>query len=164
MGTLQNGSNRLFRPRLLQRREAQRASTCAFRGIISIRTDRNVYPRATSWLNAQKKPHIGCSAHFGLITCRLNTALEALAEGFLKLPSQLLFIQPCVAARIAEKKNRTVCNTLKELNDPAVLFFLTRYSPTSNLSRTALNCQKVIAETNGLSKAATSGTSFRDYS
>ena len=89
-----------------------------------------------------------CITHAGL-----NTALEALAEGVPQVAIPVTVDQPGVAARIAEKKAGLFV-PLKELNVSRLTLLLDQVLTDSTYRDNARNFQKVIAETNGLSKAA----------
>jgi MGT family glycosyltransferase len=86
-----------------------------------------------------------CITHAGL-----NTALEALAQGVPQVAIPVTVDQPGVAARIAEKKT----GLFVPLNVSRLTLLLDQVLSDSTYRDNARNFQKVIAETNGLSKAA----------
>jgi UDP:flavonoid glycosyltransferase YjiC (YdhE family) len=79
--------------------------------------------------------------------------LEALAQGVPQVAIPVTVDQPGVAARIAEKKTGLFV-PLKELNVSRLTLLLDQVLNDSTYRDNARNFQKVIAETNGLSKAA----------
>ena len=89
-----------------------------------------------------------CITHAGL-----NTALEALAQGVPQVAIPVTSDQPGVAARIAEKKTGLFV-PLKELTASRLSLLLDQVLNDSTYRDNAHYFQKVIAETNGLSKAA----------
>jgi zeaxanthin glucosyltransferase len=89
-----------------------------------------------------------CITHAGL-----NTALEALGQGVPQIAVPVTVDQPGVAARIAEKKTGLVVS-LKELTAYRLSLLLDQALNDSTYRDNARHFQKVIAETNGLSKAA----------
>jgi UDP:flavonoid glycosyltransferase YjiC (YdhE family) len=89
-----------------------------------------------------------CITHAGL-----NTVLEALAHGVPQVAIPITVDQPGVAARIAEKKTGLVVS-LKELTPSRLSLVLDQVLNDSTYRIKARYFQKVIAETNGLSKAA----------
>jgi zeaxanthin glucosyltransferase len=89
-----------------------------------------------------------CITHAGL-----NTVLEALAHGVPQVAIPITVDQPGVAARIAEKKTGLVVS-LKELTPSRLSLLLDQVLNDSIYRDNARYFQKVIAETNGLSKAA----------
>jgi len=89
-----------------------------------------------------------CITHAGL-----NTVLEALAHGVPQVAIPITVDQPGVAARIAEKKTGLVVS-LKELTPTRLSLVLDQVLNDSTYRDKVRYFQKVIAETNGLSKAA----------
>ena len=89
-----------------------------------------------------------CITHAGL-----NTVLEALAQGVPQVAIPVTVDQPGVAARIAEKKTGLFV-PLKELSVSRLSDRLDQVLSDSTYRDNARYFQKVIAETNGLSKAA----------
>jgi len=89
-----------------------------------------------------------CITHAGL-----NTALEALAQGVPQVAIPVTTDQPGVAARIAEKRTGLFV-PLKELTASRLSLLLDQVLSDSTYRDNARYFQKVIAETNGLSKAA----------
>jgi zeaxanthin glucosyltransferase len=89
-----------------------------------------------------------CITHAGL-----NTALEALAQGVPLVAIPVTVDQPGVAARITEKKTGLFV-PLKELTASRLSLLLDPVLNDSTYRDNAHYFQKVIAETNGLSKAA----------
>jgi UDP:flavonoid glycosyltransferase YjiC (YdhE family) len=79
--------------------------------------------------------------------------LEALAQGVPQVAIPVTVDQPGVAARIAEKKTGLFV-PLKELNTSRLTLLLDQVFNDSTYRDNARYFQKVIAETNGLSKAA----------
>jgi zeaxanthin glucosyltransferase len=79
--------------------------------------------------------------------------LEALAQGVPQVAIPITVDQPGVAARIAEKKTGLVVS-LKELTPSRLSLLLDQVLNDSTYRDKARYFQKVIAETNGLSKAA----------
>ena len=89
-----------------------------------------------------------CITHAGL-----NTALETLAQGVPQVAIPVTVDQPGVAARIAEKKTGLAV-PLKELTVSRLSLLLDQVLNDSTYRDNARYFQKVIAKTNGLSKAA----------
>jgi zeaxanthin glucosyltransferase len=89
-----------------------------------------------------------CITHAGL-----NTTLEALAQGVPQVALPVSLDQPGVAARIAEKRTG-LSVPLKELTASRLSLLLDQVLNDSTYRNSARYFQKVIAETNGLSKAA----------
>jgi zeaxanthin glucosyltransferase len=89
-----------------------------------------------------------CITHAGL-----NTTLEALAQGVPQVAVPVSLDQPGVAARIAEKRTGLFV-PLKELTASRLSLLLDQVLNDSTYRDNARYFQKVIAETNGLSKAA----------
>ena len=89
-----------------------------------------------------------CITHAGL-----NTVLEALAQGVPQVAIPVTVDQPGVAARIAEKKTGLFV-PLKELTVSRLSLLLDQVLNDSTYRDNARYFQKVIAEINGLSKAA----------
>src|SRR5258708_15690481 len=90
-----------------------------------------------------------CITHGGL-----NTVLESLAQGVPQVAIPVTVDQPGVAARIAEKKTGLFV-PLKELNVSRLTLLLDQVLNDSTYRDNARNFQKVIAETNELSKPPT---------
>ena len=89
-----------------------------------------------------------CITHAGL-----NTVLESLAQGVPQVAIPVTVDQPGVAARIAEKKTGTFV-PLKELSVSRLSLLLEQVLSDSTYRDNARYFQKVIAETDGLSRAA----------
>jgi zeaxanthin glucosyltransferase len=89
-----------------------------------------------------------CITHGGL-----NTVLESLAQGVPQVAIPVTVDQPGVAARIAEKKTGRYV-PLKELSESRLSLLLDQVLNDSTYRHRARYFQKVIAETDGLSKAA----------
>ena len=89
-----------------------------------------------------------CITHAGL-----NTVLESLAQGVPQVAIPVTVDQPGVAARIAEKKTGLFV-PLKELSVSRLSILLEQALGDSTYRDNARYFQKVIAETDGLSRAA----------
>ena len=89
-----------------------------------------------------------CITHAGL-----NTVLECLAQGVPQVAIPVTVDQPGVAARIVEKKTG-LSVPLKELSESRLSLLLDQVINDSTYRHSARYFQKVIAETDGLSKAA----------
>jgi zeaxanthin glucosyltransferase len=89
-----------------------------------------------------------CITHGGL-----NTVLECLAQGVPQVAIPVTVDQPGVAARIAEKKTGLHV-PLKELSEFRLSLLLEQVINDSTYRHSARYFQKVIAETDGLSKPA----------
>jgi MGT family glycosyltransferase len=89
-----------------------------------------------------------CITHAGL-----NTVLESLAQGVPQVAIPVTVDQPGVAARIAEKKTGMFV-PLKELSLSRLSLLLEQVLGDSTYGDNARYFQKVIAETDGLSRAA----------
>jgi MGT family glycosyltransferase len=89
-----------------------------------------------------------CITHAGL-----NTVLESLAQGVPQVAIPVTVDQPGVAARIAEKKSGMFV-PLKELSVSRLSLLLEQVLSDSTYRDNARYFQKVIAETDGLSRAA----------
>jgi MGT family glycosyltransferase len=89
-----------------------------------------------------------CVTHGGL-----NTVLECLAQGVPQVAIPVTVDQPGVAARIAEKKTGLYV-PLKELSESRLSLLLDQVINDCTYRQSARYFQKVIAETDGLSKAA----------
>jgi len=89
-----------------------------------------------------------CITHAGL-----NTVLESLTQGVPQVAIPVTVDQPGVAARIAEKKTGLYV-PLKELSESRLSLLLDQVLNDSTYCHSARYFQKVIAETDGLSKAA----------
>ena len=89
-----------------------------------------------------------CITHAGL-----NTVLESLAQGVPQVAIPVTVDQPGVAARIAEKKSGMFV-PLKELSVSRLSLLLEQVLSDSTYRDNARSFQKVIAETDGLSRAA----------
>jgi zeaxanthin glucosyltransferase len=83
----------------------------------------------------------------------LNTVLESLAQGVPQVAIPVTVDQPGVAARIAEKKVG-VSVPLKELSESRLSLLLDQVLNGPTYRHNARYVQKVIAQTDGLSKAA----------
>ena len=89
-----------------------------------------------------------CITHGGL-----NTVLESLAQGVPQVAIPVTVDQPGVAARIAEKKTGLYV-PLKELSESRLSLLLDQLLNDATYRHRARYFRKVIAETDGLSKAA----------
>jgi zeaxanthin glucosyltransferase len=89
-----------------------------------------------------------CVTHAGL-----NTALECLTQGVPMVAIPITNDQPGVAARIAEKKTGLVV-PLNDLTASRLSLLVDKVLNDSTYRDNACYFQKLIAETNGLSKAA----------
>jgi zeaxanthin glucosyltransferase len=89
-----------------------------------------------------------CITHAGL-----NTVLECLAQGVPQVAIPVSLDQPGVAARIAQKKTGRVV-PLKELTAARLSLLLDSVVNDPTYRDNARHFQRVIAETDGLSKAA----------
>jgi MGT family glycosyltransferase len=89
-----------------------------------------------------------CITHAGL-----NTVLESLGQGVPQVAIPVTVDQPGVAARIAEKKTGLFV-PLKKLTVSRLSLLLDQVLNEPTYRDNARNFQKVIAETNGLSRAA----------
>jgi zeaxanthin glucosyltransferase len=89
-----------------------------------------------------------CITHGGL-----NTVLESLAQGVPQVAIPVTVDQPGVAARIAEKKTGLYV-PLKELSESRLSLLLDQVLNDATYRHRARYFRKVIAETDGLSKAA----------
>jgi MGT family glycosyltransferase len=89
-----------------------------------------------------------CITHAGL-----NTVLESLAQGVPQVAIPVTVDQPGVAARIAEKKTGMFV-PLKELSLSRLSILLEQVLNDSTYRDNARYFQRVIAETDGLSRAA----------
>jgi zeaxanthin glucosyltransferase len=153
MGTLQNGLTDVFRTIT-----AATAKHKGFQLVLSIGDQidpEQIGPLPSSTIAVKRAPQLEllkrasvCITHAGL-----NTALEALAQGVPQVAIPVTVDQPGVAARIAEKKTGLFV-PLKELNASRLTLLLDQVLTDSTYRDNARNFQKVIAETNGLSKAA----------
>jgi len=153
MGTLQNGLTDVFR--------TVTAATAKHKGlqlVLSVGDQidpEQIGPLPSNTILVKRAPQLEllkrasvCITHAGL-----NTALEALAQGVPQVAIPVTVDQPGVAARIAEKKAGLFV-PLKELNVSRLTLLLDQVLTDSTYRDNARNFQKVIAETNGLSKAA----------
>ena len=153
MGTLQNGLTDVFR--------TVTAATAKHKGlqlVLSVGDQidpEQIGPLPSNTILVKRAPQLEllkrasvCITHAGL-----NTALEALAQGVPQVAIPVTVDQPGVAARIAEKKTGLFV-PLKELNASRLTLLLDQVLTDSTYRDNARNFQKVIAETNGLSKAA----------
>jgi zeaxanthin glucosyltransferase len=153
MGTLQNGLTDVFRTIT-----AATAKHKGFQLVLSIGDQidpEQIGPLPSNTIAVKRAPQLEllkrasvCITHAGL-----NTALEALAQGVPQVAIPVTVDQPGVAARIAEKKTGLFV-PLKELNASRLTLLLDQVLTDSTYRDNARNFQKVIAETNGLSKAA----------
>jgi MGT family glycosyltransferase len=89
-----------------------------------------------------------CITHAGL-----NTVLESLSQGVPQVAIPVSLDQPGVAARIAEKKTGLFM-PVKDLTVSRVSLLLDQVLKDSTYRDNARHYQKVIAEINGVSKAA----------
>ena len=153
MGTLQNGLERVFRA-IAEAATAHRnvQLVLSIGGYLDLDQigplpDNAVVVRHAPQLELLKGASV-CITHAGL-----NTVLEALAQGVPLVAIPITVDQPGVAARIAEKKTGLVVS-LKELTSARLSLALDQVLNDSTYRDKARYFQKVIAETNGLSKAA----------
>jgi zeaxanthin glucosyltransferase len=153
MGTLMNGKADVFR--------AITAATAKRKGlqlVLSVGDQldpEQIGPLPTNTILVKRAPQLellkrasACITHAGP-----NTVLEALAQGVPQVAIPISFDQPGVAARIAQKKTGLFV-PLKELTVSRLSLLLDRVLTDSTYRNNARYFQNVIAETNGLSKAA----------
>src|SRR6266403_578991 len=153
MGTLMNGLPDVFRTIT-----AGTAKPKGFQLVLSVGDQldpEQIGPTPSNTILVKRAPQLEllkrasvCITHAGL-----NTALEALAQGVPQVAIPVTVDQPGVAARSAEKKAGLFV-PLKELNVSRLTLLLDQVPTDSTYRDNARNFQKVIAETNGLSKAA----------
>src|SRR3979411_136960 len=152
MGTLQNGLENVFR--------AIAEAVTLDRDVQLVLSVGNhldpeqIGPLPSNTILVQRAPQLEllkrasvCITHAGL-----NTALEALAQGVPQVALPVSLDQPGVSARIAEKRTG-LSVPLKELTAPRLSLLLDQVLNDSTYRDSARYFQKVIAETNGLSKA-----------
>jgi zeaxanthin glucosyltransferase len=153
MGTLMNGLADVYR--------AIAAATAKQKGVqlvlsIGDQIDpEQIGPLPHNTIVVQRAPQLEllkrasvCITHAGL-----NTVLECLAQGVPQVAVPVTVDQPGVAARIAEKKTGLYV-PLKELSESRLSLLLDQVLNDSTYRHNARYFQKVIAETDGLSKAA----------
>jgi MGT family glycosyltransferase len=153
MGTLMNGLADVFRTIT-----AGTAKRKGFQLVLSVgdRLDpEQIGPLPSNTILVKRAPQLEllkrasvCITHAGL-----NTTLEALAQGVPQVAVPVSLDQPGVAARIAEKRTG-LSVPLKELTASRLSLLLDQVLNDSTYRNSARYFQKVIAETNGLSKAA----------
>jgi zeaxanthin glucosyltransferase len=153
MGTLMNGSADVYR--------TITAASAKHKGVqlvlsvgdhlnpeqIGALPNNTILVRRAPQLELLKRASV-CITHAGL-----NTVLESLAQGVPQVAIPVTVDQPGVAARIAEKKTGLVV-PLKELTGPRLSPLLDQVLNEPTSRDNARYFQKVIAETNGLSRAA----------
>ncbi len=153
MGTLMNGLADVFR--------TITAATAKLKGlqlVLSVGDQldpEQIGPLPSNTILVKRAPQLEllkrasvCITHAGL-----NTALEALAQGVPQVAIPVTVDQPGVAARIAEKKTGLFV-PLKELTVSRLSLLLDQVLNDSTYRDNARYFRKVIAESNGLSKAA----------
>jgi zeaxanthin glucosyltransferase len=153
MGTLMNGLGHVYR--------TIAAATAKQKGVqlvlsIGDQLDpEQIGPIPSNTILVQRAPQLEllkrasvCITHAGL-----NTVLECLAQGVPQVAIPVTVDQPGVAARIAEKKTGLYV-PLKELSQSRLSLLLDQVINDSTYRHNARYFQKVIAETDGLSKAA----------
>jgi zeaxanthin glucosyltransferase len=153
MGTLMNGLGHVYR--------TIAAATAKQKGVqlvlsIGDQLDpKQIGPIPSNTIVVQRAPQLEllkrasvCLTHAGL-----NTVLECLAQGVPQVAIPVTVDQPGVAARIAEKKTGLYV-PLKELSESRLSLLLDQVINDSTYRHNARYFQKVIAETDGLSKAA----------
>ena len=153
MGTLMNGLPDVFRTIT-----AATAKRKGFQLVLSVGDHvdpEQIGPTPSNTILVKRAPQLEllkrasvCITHAGL-----NTALEALAQGVPQVAIPVTSDQPGVAARIAEKRTGLFV-PLKELTASRLSLLLGQVLNDSTYRDNARYFQKVIAETNGLSKAA----------
>jgi len=153
MGTLMNGLADVFRTIT-----AATAKRKGFQLVLSVGDQldpEQIGPLPSNTILVKRAPQLEllrrasvCITHAGL-----NTALEALAQGVPLVAVPVSLDQPGVAARIAEKRTGLFV-PLKELTASRLSLLLDQVLNDSTYRDNARYFQKVIAETNGLSKAA----------
>ena len=153
MGTLMNGLADVFRTIT-----AGTAKRKGFQLVLSVGDQldpEQIGPLPSNTILVKRAPQLEllkrasvCITHAGL-----NTALEALAQGVPQVAVPVSLDQPGVAARIAEKRTGLFV-PLKELTASRLSLLLDQVLNDSTYRDSARYFQKVIAETNGLSKAA----------
>ena len=153
MGTLMNGLADVFRTIT-----AGTAKRKGFQLVLSVGDQldpEQIGPLPSNTILVRRAPQLEllkrasvCITHAGL-----NTALEALAQGVPQVAVPVSLDQPGVAARIAEKRTGLFV-PLKELTASRLSLLLDQVLNDSTYRDSARYFQKVIAETNGLSKAA----------
>ncbi len=153
MGTLMNGLADVFRTIT-----AGTAKRKGFQLVLSVGDQldpEQIGPLPSNTILVKRAPQLEllkrasvCITHAGL-----NTALEALAQGVPQVAVPVSLDQPGVAARIAEKRTGLFV-PLKELTASRLSLLLDQVLNDSTYRDNARCFQKVIAETNGLSKAA----------
>jgi UDP:flavonoid glycosyltransferase YjiC (YdhE family) len=153
MGTLQNGLENVFRA--IAEAAAPHRNVQLVLSIGSHLDLDQIGPLPSNAVVVRHAPQLEllkrasvCITHAGL-----NTVLEALAHGVPQVAIPITVDQPGVAARIAEKKTGLVVS-LKELTPSRLSLLLDQVLNDSTYRDSARYFQKVIAETNGLSKAA----------
>lgn len=153
MGTLQNGLENVFRA--IAEAAAPHRNVQLVLSIGSHLDLDQIGPLPSNAVVVRHAPQLEllkrasvCITHAGL-----NTVLEALAHGVPQVAIPITVDQPGVAARIAEKKTGLVVS-LKELTPSRLSLLLDQVLNDSTYRDKARYFQKVIAETNGLSKAA----------
>jgi zeaxanthin glucosyltransferase len=154
MGTLQNGLESVFRAiaeAATSHRNVQLVLSIG--GYLDLEEigplpSNAVVVRHAPQLELLKRASV-CITHAGL-----NTVLEALAHGVPQVAIPVTVDQPGVAARIAEKKTGLVVS-LKELTSARLSLALDQVLNDSTYRDQTRHFQRVIAETNGLSRAAT---------
>jgi zeaxanthin glucosyltransferase len=153
MGTLMNGLADVFRTII-----AATTKHKGFQLVLSVGDQldpERIGPLPSNTILVNRAPQLEllkcasvCITHAGL-----NTTLEALAQGVPQVAIPVTVDQPGVAARIAEKKTGLFL-PLKELTVSSLTLLLEQVLDDSTYRDNARHFQKVIAETNGLSKAA----------
>src|ERR1700730_16617933 len=153
MGTLMNGLADVFRTIT-----AETAKRKGFQLVLSVGDQldpEQIGPLPSNTILVKRAPQLEllkrasvCITHAGL-----NTSLEALAQGVPQVAVPVTVDQPGVAARIAEKRTGLFV-PLKELTASRLSLLLDQVLNDSTYRDSARYFQKVIAETNGLSKAA----------
>jgi zeaxanthin glucosyltransferase len=153
MGTLMNGLADVFRTII-----AATTKHKGFQLVLSVGDQldpERIGPLPSNTILVNRAPQLEllkcasvCITHAGL-----NTTLEALAQGVPQVAIPVTVDQPGVAARIAEKKTGLFL-PLKELTVSSLTLLIEQVLDDSTYRDNARHFQKVIAETNGLSKAA----------
>jgi zeaxanthin glucosyltransferase len=153
MGTIQNGLVDIFSA--IAATAAQRKGCQLVLSIGPFLDPKQIRPVSGNTVIVQHAPQLellkrasACITHAGL-----NTVLEALAQGVPQVAIPVTNDQPGVAARIAEKRTGTVV-PLKELTASRLSASLDQVLDDAIYRDNARYFQKVIAEANGLSKAA----------
>ena len=153
MGTLMNGLADVYR--MIAAATAKQKGVQLVLSIGDQLYPEQIGPLPSNTILVQRAPQLEllkrasvCITHGGL-----NTVLECLAQGVPQVAIPVTVDQPGVAARIAAKKTGLFV-PLKELSESRLSLLLDQVLNDSTYRHNARYFQKVIAETDGLSKAA----------